>query len=546
MVLSKLIESLAVYLTGKSGDPSEISSILELSLLVVSGDKKTEFESRKRFFEKLEYCVFEKPLLINNPSRIARNLEVIFNFDGKIILFLLGNCFNKMKMVFKITQNLGSNLFTPYKKYARTFKRRRVYILLSILFLFSIFKSLGQNDSVESKKFDVKTIVIDAGHGGHDPGCLGSSSQEKHICLSVALKLGKLINAYFPDVNVIYTRDKDVFVKLHERANIANRNKADLFISIHANSAQNKSAYGTETYVMGTKYTDRNLELSKRENSVIFMEKDYEKNYDGYDPNSPLTNILMGLYQQEYLQSSINFATKVEHQFKTRNNRHSRGVRQRVLLVMYRTTMPSVLIELGFLTNKSEEALLKDKVGQAETAAAIFRAFAEYKREMQGYNPSEIIAEEARLFSQLDSMIQNILNVKLDNEKFNEQQKKVELSNDSIAKVIEIQKAEEVKKEIEKRDPKNNEVLFRVQITSSSKKIPLNSRRFKDVKDVFEYKSGDVFKYAVGNCVTQEEAIELQKKVRQTSFNDAFVVAFYKGNRVSVKKAKELIAEGKQ
>ncbi|MBK21152.1 MAG: hypothetical protein CMP63_02375 [Flavobacteriales bacterium] len=449
-------------------------------------------------------------------------------------------------MVFKITQNLGSNLFTPYKKYARTFKRRRVYILLSILFLFSIFKSLGQNDSVESKKFDVKTIVIDAGHGGHDPGCLGSSSQEKHICLSVALKLGKLINAYFPDVNVIYTRDKDVFVKLHERANIANRNKADLFISIHANSAQNKSAYGTETYVMGTKYTDRNLELSKRENSVIFMEKDYEKNYDGYDPNSPLTNILMGLYQQEYLQSSINFATKVEHQFKTRNNRHSRGVRQRVLLVMYRTTMPSVLIELGFLTNKSEEALLKDKVGQAETAAAIFRAFAEYKREMQGYNPSEIIAEEARLFSQLDSMIQNILNVKLDNEKFNEQQKKVELSNDSIAKVIEIQKAEEVKKEIEKRDPKNNEVLFRVQITSSSKKIPLNSRRFKDVKDVFEYKSGDVFKYAVGNCVTQEEAIELQKKVRQTSFNDAFVVAFYKGNRVSVKKAKELIAEGKQ
>jgi len=254
----------------------------------------------------------------------------------------------------------------------------------------------------------------------------------------------------------------------------------------------------------------------------------------------------MGLYQQEYLQSSINFATKVEHQFKTRNNRHSRGVRQRVLLVMYRTTMPSVLIELGFLTNKSEEALLKDKVGQAETAAAIFRAFAEYKREMQGYNPSEIIAEEARLFSQLDSMIQNILNVKLDNEKFNEQQKKVELSNDSIAKVIEIQKAEEVKKEIEKRDPKNNEVLFRVQITSSSKKIPLNSRRFKDVKDVFEYKSGDVFKYAVGNCVTQEEAIELQKKVRQTSFNDAFVVAFYKGNRVSVKKAKELIAEGKQ
>ena len=451
-----------------------------------------------------------------------------------------------MKMVLKITQKLGSNLFTRVKNYTQILKRIRLCILVSCLYFFSALISFGQKDSAKSQNFNVKTIVIDAGHGGHDPGCLGSSSQEKHICLSVALKLGKLIKAYFPSVDVIYTRDKDVFVKLHERANIANKNKADLFISIHANSAENKSAYGTETYVMGTKYTDRNLELSKRENSVILLEKDYKKNYDGYDPNSPLSNILMGLYQQEYLQSSINFATKVEHQFKTRNNRHSRGVRQRVLLVMYRTTMPSVLIELGFLTNKSEEILLKDKIGQSETAAAVFRAFVEYKREMEGYHPSEIIAEEAKLFSQLDSMISNVLKVKMNKEKVNEQQRKIESTKDSIAKVIKIQKAEETRNEIEKRNPKNNEVLFRVQITSSSKKIPLNSRKFKDLTDVFEYKSGEVFKYAVGNCVTQEEAIELQKKVRQTSFNDAFVVAFYKGKRVSVKKAKELIAQGKQ
>ena len=449
-------------------------------------------------------------------------------------------------MVFKITQNLGSSLKLLYKNYTQLNKRVSKFVLVLVFVFFRILTCFSQTELSNSKSFNVKTIVLDAGHGGHDPGCLGSSSQEKHICLSVALKLGKLINAYFPSVNVIYTRDKDVFVKLHERANIANRNKADLFISIHANSAQNKSAYGTETYVMGTKYTDRNLELSKRENSVILLEKDYEKNYDGYNPNSPMTNILLGLYQQEYLQSSINFATKVEHQFKTRNNRHSRGVRQRVLLVMYRTTMPSTLIELGFLTNKSEEILLKDQIGQSETAAAIFRAFVEYKREMEGYKPSQIVAEEALLFSQLDSMIINVLNVKIGEEKVNEQQKKVSLSKDSVAKVIEIHKIEEAKKEIEKTNPKNNEVLFRVQITSSSKKIPLNSQKFKDVKDVFEYKTNDVFKYAVGNCVTQEEAIELQKKVRQTSFNDAFVVAFYKGNRVSVKKAKELIAQGKQ
>lgn len=449
-------------------------------------------------------------------------------------------------MVSKITQNLGASLIASGKNYTQSFKRRKVSILIPLFVLLGFLTSSAQLNSSKSQSFSVKTVVIDAGHGGHDPGCLGSSSQEKHVCLGVALKLGKLIKHYCPDVKVIYTRDKDEFVKLHERANIANRNKADLFISIHANSAANKAAYGTETYVMGTKYTDRNLEMSKRENSVILLEKDHEKNYDGYDPNSAMANMILGLYQQEYLQSSINFATKVEHQFKSRNNRRSRGVRQRVLLVMYKTTMPSVLIEVGFLTNSKNELLLKEELGQAETAGAIFRAFVEYKREMEGVNSSEVAMEEAKLFADWDSTLVNILKVKVGEVAAKELEERVKASKDSVAKVIESHKADEAQKAIEKKDPKNNEVLFRVQITSSSKKIPLNSRKFKEVTDVFEYKSGAAFKYAVGNCVTQEEAIELQKKVRQTSFNDAFVVAFYKGERVSVKKAKELIAAGKQ
>jgi N-acetylmuramoyl-L-alanine amidase len=276
------------------------------------------------------------------------------------------------------------------------------------------------------------------------------------------------------------------------------------------------------------------------------MEKDYEKNYDGYDPNSAMTNILMGLYQQEYLQSSINFATKVEHQFSSRNNRHSRGVRQRVLLVMYRTTMPSVLIEVGFLTNSKNQALLMEQLGQAETAGAIFRAFVEYKLEMEGVNSSEIAKEESRLFASWDSTLSVVLNLKLNEEKLKEQQKKVELSRDSVDQLIKNRESDEEKIKLKNLNYKNYEVLFRVQITSSSKKIPLNSRKFKDVNDVFEYKTGDVYKYAVGNCVTQKEASELQSKVRQTSFNDAFVVAFYKGKRVSVKKAKDLIINGKQ
>jgi N-acetylmuramoyl-L-alanine amidase len=282
LVLSKSIESLAVYLTSKLGAPTDTSSIIILSLASVSKDsvskdsvskdKKVSFESERKRYEEFKDSVFERPLLINNPSMTAKNLEDIFNFDNKIVLFLLGNCFNKMKMVFKITQNLESYLFISNKNYTEALKKVWISFFIFLLFLFSEFPSFCQNNANKSNNFNVKTIVLDAGHGGHDPGCLGSSSQEKHVCLGIALKLGKLIKTFCPDVNVIYTRDKDEFVKLHERANIANKNKADLFISIHANSAQNKAAYGTETYVMGTKYTDRNLELSKRENSVILME----------------------------------------------------------------------------------------------------------------------------------------------------------------------------------------------------------------------------------------------------------------------------------
>lgn len=489
--------------------------------------------------------VFEKPLLINNPKRNNKRIDRIVRFVVKRVIFLFVNGIVKMNLVSKITQNLRVKTWVISKSCTQLCKP---YFPLCFALFFccpSVFFAQKSNDTEKNESFNVKTVVIDAGHGGTDPGCLGSSSQEKHVCLGIALKLGKLITNYFPDVKVIYTRDKDVFVKLHERAMIANRNKADLFISIHANSAQNKSAYGTETYVMGTKYTDRNLEMSKRENSVILLEDDHEKNYDGYDPNSPMTNILMGLYQQEYLQSSINFATKVEHQFSSRNNRHSRGVRQRVLLVMYRTTMPSVLIEVGFLTNKKNEQLLKQSIGQAETAGAVFRAFVEYKREMEGVPLSEIVLEESKLFASWDSTLTKVLGVKVNDKKSSELKEKVKLSEDSVLNVIKTAQEAE-KKNTEKRALKDYDVLFRVQITSSSKKIPLNSRKFNDMSNVFEYESNGMFKYAVGNCVTMDEAIELQKKVKAKVYNDAFIVAFYKGERVSVKKAKQLIKEGKQ
>jgi len=397
-------------------------------------------------------------------------------------------------------------------------------LALVVFFFVGQLEINAQQAKQDSSTFtgEVKTIVIDAGHGGHDPGCLGSSAREKHVCLSIALKLGKMIENYFPDVNVIYTRKTDVFVKLHERAEIANKNKADLFISIHANSAQNKSAKGTETFVMGTKYTDKNLEISKRENSVILLEDDYETKYDGYDPNSPIWIIINGLYQSEYLGQSINLANKVEHQFVARNNRSSRGIKQRVLLVMYRTAMPSVLIEVGFLTNAAEHAMLKKNSGQLQTSGAIFRAFLEYKREMEGATPMEIANEEKNVFDHWEKIFEGdstvIKEVKPD-----------EVSHHDVIK-LDTSGAAELP-----------DLLIKVQITSSSKKIPLNSRKFSKVEGVEEFEDKGMYKYSVGQYEDISEAAKAQKKVRENGFKDAFLIAFYKGTKISIRKARAII-----
>lgn len=228
-------------------------------------------------------------------------------------------------------------------------------------------------------------MVIDAGHGAHDNGCSGRTSKEKSVALKVALELGSIIEENMPEVKVVYTRKSDVFVKLIDRAGIANKNNADLFISIHCNAGPS-SAYGTETYTMGLHSSEGNLEVAKRENAVILQEEDYKKNYGGYDPKSPQSHILFSLYQSAYMDNSLRFASKVEEQFKTRVGRHSRGVKQAGYLVLWKSAMPSVLIETGFLTNPSEEKYLNDKTGQSYIASGIYRAFKEYKQELEAMN----------------------------------------------------------------------------------------------------------------------------------------------------------------
>ncbi len=230
----------------------------------------------------------------------------------------------------------------------------------------------------------IRKVVIDAGHGGMDPGCIGPSKvQEKDIVLAISLKLGKMIEKTYPDVQVIYTRNKDVFVPLHERAAIANRHNADLFISIHCNSvANNKSASGTETWVLGLHRAKDNLDVAKRENASIYFERDYEKNYDGYDPKSPEAHILLSMFQNAFMEQSIFIAEKIEKKF-VGQKRFSRGVKQGGLLVLRHATMPAVLVEAGFLSNPQEEAWLSTDKGQATIAQSVLEAFGEYKQSIE-------------------------------------------------------------------------------------------------------------------------------------------------------------------
>lgn len=357
--------------------------------------------------------------------------------------------------------------------------------------------------------FGVKTVVIDAGHGGHDGGCQGSFSNEKTVALSIALKLGKYIEENFPDVEVVYTRKTDVFIPLFERAKIANKAKADLFICVHANANDNKAAFGTETFVLGLHKSEANLKVAQRENSSIFLEDDYKTTYEDFDPNSPESYITMTLMQSAYLEQSLLFASKVQTQFTERVGRKNRGVKQAGYLVLHQTSMPSVLIETGFLTNQEEEKFLNSDIGQDYMASAIYRAFKEYKNELE---------------------------VKNDQPKEEKKQEVVEQK--------EVESKEEPKKN--KKDKKREDeikeegVVFKVQIATSSVKKELVPENFNGVENVGLYEAGGLYRYTVGQEKNMGDANTLQLQLKEKGFTDAFIVAFKNGVRIPISEAIKL------
>lgn len=261
--------------------------------------------------------------------------------------------------------------------------KKRLFSLF-ITCIFAVHVSLAQK--VE-QAYLMKTVVIDAGHGGNDPGNLGTGRyklKEKDIALDVALRVGRFINSVFPEIKVVYTRDKDVFIGLNERADVANKSDADLFLSIHCNAAKNPEAFGVETFALGLHRNDENLQVAMKENQAIFLEDDYEKKYEGFDPNSPESIIALTIMQSAFLEQSLRISSYIQNQFKDKVGRRDRGVKQAGFLVLRRTTMPSILIELGFLTNKGEEDFLNSENGRVVMASAIFRGFTEYKERVEG------------------------------------------------------------------------------------------------------------------------------------------------------------------
>jgi N-acetylmuramoyl-L-alanine amidase len=341
----------------------------------------------------------------------------------------------------------------------------------------------------------INTVVIDAGHGGKDPGCHGASAHEKHVCLSIALKLGDMIKKKYPNVKVVYTRDKDVFVELDERARIANKANADLFICIHANSAS-PSAYGAETYVLGLHRTESQQKVAERENSTIYLEDDKGAKYKDFDM-SPDAIIARQIQLSVFLDQSINFADKLQKEFK-RIGRYDRGVKQAGFLVLYKTTMPSVLIETGFLTNPDEEKFLGDTTGQRKMAQAMFTAFENYKNELEGVE--------------------------------------IKTSNGSSGSANSATNSPVEKNET---DPKD-QVVFRVQIETSDKKISHTSPKFKGMK-IHEYTQDNLFKYTVGEYVMDYKgANDYKNQLREQGFQHAFVVAFMNGERINLEKAIKL------
>ena len=414
-------------------------------------------------------------------------------------------------------------------------KLNRSYILhicicLWLLFLPSCTSHLWGKDFV---------VVIDAGHGGHDPGAIGKISKEKNINLNVALKVGNLIKNNCDDVKVIYTRSKDVFIPLDRRAEIANNAKADLFISIHTNAlANNRTAKGASTWTLGLAKSDANLEVAKRENSVILYESDYQTRYAGFNPNSAESYIIFEFMQDKYMEQSVHLASLMQKQFRQTCRRADRGVHQAGFLVLKASAMPSILIELGFISTPEEERYLNSEEGAGTMAKGIYRAFLNYKREhelrLTGVSktivPTEQEEDNAPAIAQKDT------------ESVNTAPQQEKLLAEAKTKPAATAKTAPKRPIVVESATNDSEITFKIQILTSSKPLAKNDKRLKGLKEVDYYKEGGIYKYTYGASSDYNKVLRTKRTIT-AQFKDAFIIAFRNGEKMNVNEA---IAEFKK
>ena len=363
-------------------------------------------------------------------------------------------------------------------------------IKLFFIFLILTISALSASTPEDPKKW---VIVIDAGHGGRDSGAQGSISYEKNIALAIALKTGEYLEQNLSNVKVLYTRKNDTFVELQDRASFANKNNADLFISIHANWANGKNIRGTETFIMGLSKDEQNLQVAMKENEVIMLENDYSTKYEGFDPKSPESYIMFTLMQNIYQEQSTSLASKIQTEYKEKIKRIDRGVKQAGFLVLFMTTMPSVLTETGFITSPEEEKFLNSKQGQDFIASSIFRACREYINELD--NKSGISAVKDQKTNQSPNIVNTV-------------------------------------------STPSTEIQYMVQVSASSSQTEVKPENFKGLTDIIEINSVDRFKYASGRFTDYNEAVKYRKKITDI-YPDAFVIAVKENKIVPLQQALE-------
>ena len=440
--------------------------------------------------------------------------------------------------------------------------------IFGVVMLFSLQMRIYAEESPAKKNF---TVVLDAGHGGRDPGAVGLISREKNINLSVALALGKLIENNCPDTRVIYTRKTDVFIPLDRRAQIANKAKADLFISLHTNAMPaRKIARGTETYTMGMARAKENLDVAKRENSVILVEDDYQTRYEGFDPKSAESYIIFELMQDKYMEQSVSLAKNIQREFKTTAKRADKGVHQAGFLVLRATSMPSVLVELGYITTPDEERYLNSAQGISQLAQSLYNAFKLYKGK-QMRKPAPLLqqnnstpdkkqmntakAKENKIAGHQTEATDKNVNEKetvvhaLATTEQNAATTTKTAKQNNIADVMLNQgiqppvteSAVDIEYDTIKAEtkPAADTLLYKIQILTSTRQLHGNSSHFKGLAPVDAYKEGNLYKYTYGNTENYSDIIKLKQDIKE-KFPDAFVVAFLNNKKIPLSEARKI------